>query len=89
MARLDTLTPEEELELVELDLRTEQAETCELSAGDRILHDRGEEVGYRAGRVVSLDNAGRFSVKLDGERQELVSYVASTLPAVARTSHAC
>ena len=72
-ARLDTLSPEEELELLELDQRTEEAETCPLSVGDRILHDRGEELGYSAGRVVSVDESGRFSVKLDGERQELVS----------------
>ena len=45
MARLDALAPEEELELIALDEATSEAETCVLQAGDRILHDLGEDEG--------------------------------------------
>ena len=65
MARLDALTPEEELSLVELDQRTLEA--------DRVLHDRGEGLGFCAGRVLRIDASGRFVIKLDGEREEKAS----------------
>jgi len=73
VARLDTLTPEEELSLLELDQRTLEAETCALQATDRVLHDRGEGRGFCAGRVLRIDASGRFVIKLDGEREEKAS----------------
>mmetsp|Transcript_42037 Transcript_42037/g.101202 ORF Transcript_42037/g.101202 Transcript_42037/m.101202 type:complete len:224 (+) Transcript_42037:941-1612(+) len=72
VARLDTLTPEEELSLLELDQRTLEAETCPLQAADRVLHDRGEGLGFCAGRVLRIDASGRFVIKLDGEREEKI-----------------
>ena len=70
MAALDALSAEEELDLVDLDQRMLEAETCVLQAGDRVLRDLGDEAGFRAGKVVRLDDAGRVCVLLDGERTE-------------------
>ena len=73
MARLDALTPEEELSLLELDQRTLEAETCPLQVADRVLHDRSEGRGFCAGRVLRIDESGRFVIKMDGEREEKAS----------------
>ena len=79
MADLDALTPEEELHQSEvLDRQVLEAETCVLQADDRILHDLGEAGGgFHAGKVVRLDNEGRVSVLLDGERAKKVSNFGS------------
>ena len=70
VARIDALTPEEELALIDIDRLTLEAEECVLQRGDRVLHDRGEEEGgYCAGRVAQIDERGRVHVQLDGEGQ--------------------
>lgn len=72
VAQLDTLTPEEELELAVIDQRTLDAETAVLAVDDRVLHDRGEDNGgFCAGSVSSISESGQLNVALDGGRQQL------------------
>ena len=73
VAQLDTLTPEEELELAATDQTTLDAETAVLAVGDRVLHDRGDDNGgFCAGSVSSISESGQLSVRLDSERQPLL-----------------
>ena len=73
MARIDTLTAEEELELEELDRRTLMAERCMLQVSERVVHDEGVDSGYCAGRVVRLGEDDRIHIKFErAEDQEKV-----------------
>ena len=66
VAQLDAVTPEEELELLKVDAVMQQLETCTLSVNDRVLHDTGSEEGWAVGTVESINEEGRFTVRLDG-----------------------
>ena len=70
MAALDAHTEEEELEL---DKIADEAMTCALEVGDRVLHDLGER-GFKAGRLVRRNDEGLFCVKLDGVKDEKVRH---------------
>ena len=68
------------MQLIALDAKMMEAETCVLSAGVRILHDRGTGGGWVAGQVVGLDaESGRVQVKFDGDESETCTLARTAL----------